>query len=317
MMLRRLLVLLLAASAGAAHAAVHVDDAGRAVDFPQPPRRVITLAPNLTEFVYAVGAGGTLVGTMDTSNFPEDAKRVPRIGDYQRLDVERILALRPEVVLVWHHGNQGRELGQLEAAGLKLFYLEPKRLDDVPSTLERVGALLGRDAAARPLAAAWRDELSALRRRHAKAAPVSVFFQVWTQPLMTLNGQHLTSDILALCGGRNVFAALPALAPQVSLESVVAADPEVILSAREFSPEAPLARREPGRKGFEIWQPFRGIAAVRGGWMFTVPGDLLTRQGPRVLDGARAVCDALDQVRRQRDPARGPGPSGAPPRSSR
>jgi iron complex transport system substrate-binding protein len=291
---------LLAVLAFAARATVHVDDAGRAVDFAQPPQRVVTLAPNLTEFVYAVGAGATLVGTMDTSNFPEDARRVPRIGDYQRLDVERILALKPDVILVWHHGNQGRELGQLEAAGLKLFYLEPKRLDDVPATLERVGALLGRDAAARPLAAAWRADLAALRRRHANAAPVSVFFQVWSQPLMTLNGQHLTSDILALCGGRNVFAALSALAPQVSLESVVAADPEVILSAREYSPDPPLARREPGRKAFVPWQSFRRITAVRRGWMYTVPGDLLTRQGPRVLDGVRAVCEALDQVRLER-----------------
>lgn len=298
--LRLLSALLLGGLALAARAAVHVDDAGRAVDFARPPQRVITLAPNLTEFVYAVGAGTTLVGTMDTSNFPEDAKRVPRIGDYQRLDVERILALKPEVILVWHHGNQGRELGQLEAAGLKLFYLEPKRLDDVPAVLERVGALLGREAAARPLAAAWREELAGLRRRHANAAPVRVFFQVWSQPLMTLNGQHLTSDIIALCGGRNIFAALPALAPQVSLESVVAADPEAILGARESGFEPPLARREPGRPGFQAWQSFRGIAAVRRGWMYTVPGDLLTRQGPRVLEGVRAVCDALDQVRRER-----------------
>lgn len=289
----------------AAQAAVHVDDAGRAIDFPRPPERVVTLAPNLTEFVYAVGAGTTLVGTMDTSNFPEAARTVPRIGDYQRLDVERILALKPEVILVWHHGNQGRELGQLEAAGLKLFYLEPKRLEDVPSTLERVGALLGREAQARPRAAQWRRELATLRKRYAGAAPVSVFFQVWSQPLMTLNGQHLVSDMLALCGGRNVFAALPALAPQVSLESVVAADPEAIFSAREFTPEPPLWRREPQRKAFAIWQPFRQLTAVRRAWFFTVPGDLLTRQGPRVLEGAGAVCAALDEVRRERGPAAG------------
>jgi iron complex transport system substrate-binding protein len=284
----------------AAQAAVHVDDAGRSIDFPRPPQRVVTLAPNLTEFVYAVGAGATLVGTMDTSNFPEAAQRVPRIGDYQRLDVERILALKPDVILVWHHGNQGRELGQLEAAGLKLFYLEPKRLEDVPATLERVGALLGHESQARPLAAQWRRDLAALRARHASDAPVSVFFQVWSQPLMTLNGQHLVSDILALCGGRNVFASLPALAPQVSLESVVAADPEVIMSAREFAPDRPMWRREPQRKAFDTWRPFRQLTAVRRGWFFTVPGDLLTRQGPRVLEGAAAVCEALDAVRRER-----------------
>lgn len=301
-MRRRILGLFLAGMlASAAQAAVHLDDAGRSIDFARTPERVITLAPNLTEFVYAVGAGATMVGTMDTSNHPEAALRVPRIGDYQRLDVERILTLKPDVILVWHHGNQGRELAQLEAAGLKLFYLEPKRLEDVPATLERVGALLGRESQARPLAAQWRRDLAQLRARHANAAPVSVFFQVWSRPLMTLNGQHLVSDILTVCGGRNVFASLPALAPQVSLESAVAADPEVILGAREFAPEPPLWRREPQRPAFAPWRPFRQVTAVRRGWFYTVPGDLLTRQGPRVLDGAGAVCEALDEVRRERE----------------
>lgn len=283
-----------------APAAVHVDDAGRSVDLPQPARRVITLAPNLTEFVYAVGAGAALVGTMDTSNFPEEAKRIARIGDYQRLDVERILALKPDLVLVWHHGNQGRELGQLEAAGLRLFYLEPRSVDEVARSLVRIGALLGHAAQGEAGAAALRRDVEALRRRYAQAEPVSVFFQVWSQPLMTLNGQHLTSDLIALCGGRNVFGSLPALAPQIALESVVAAEPEVILSTRETDADTPLWRREPQRPAFEIWRPFARMTAVKRRWIYTVPGDLLTRQGPRVIDGARAVCAALDEVRAER-----------------
>src|SRR6185369_13796717 len=167
-MMRSLLLLATLLLAAPAHATVHVDDAGRTVDFAAPPRRVITLAPNLTEFVYAVGAGDTMVGTMDTSDFPAAARQVERIGDYQRLDVERILALKPDVIFVWHHGNQGRELAQLEAAGLKLFYLEPKRLDDIPQTLSRVGALLGHRAQGDARAAAWRDDIAALRARYAK-----------------------------------------------------------------------------------------------------------------------------------------------------
>jgi iron complex transport system substrate-binding protein len=283
-----------------APAAVHVDDAGRSVELPQPARRAITLAPNLTEFVYAVGAGATLVGTMDTSNFPEEAKRIARIGDYQRLDVERILALKPDLVLVWHHGNQGRELGQLEAAGLRLFYLEPRSVEDVARSLTRIGVLLGHAAQGEAGAAALRRDVEVLRRRYAQAEPVSVFFQVWSQPLMTLNGQHLTSDLIALCGGRNVFASLPALAPQIALESVVAADPEVILSTRETDADTPLWRREPQGPAFEIWRPFARMTAVKRRWIYTVPGDLLTRQGPRVIDGARAVCAALDEVRSER-----------------
>jgi iron complex transport system substrate-binding protein len=300
MAMKLCLAVLIGLLAGHARALVHVDDAGRAVAFDRPPQRVVTLAPNLTEFVYAVGAGPTLVGTMDTSNYPEAAKRVQRIGDYQRLDVERILALRPDVVFVWYHGNQGRELAQLEAAGIKLFYVEPRRLDDVATALVRIGAVLGHRAQAEAQAALWRREVAALRQRHAGAEPVSVFIQVWSQPLMTLNGEHLTSDLLALCGGRNIFASLPALAPQVSLESVVAANPEAMFGAREFDAGAPGLRREPQRAAFQAWQRFPALTAVKRGWIYTVPGDLLTRQGPRVLDGARAVCAALDEVRRER-----------------
>jgi iron complex transport system substrate-binding protein len=301
--MKRLLLLWLGAVA-AAHAAVHVDDAGRAVEVTAPPQRVVTLAPNLTEFVYAVGAGDTMVGTMDTSTYPEAAMRVPRIGDYARLDVERILALKPDLVLVWHHGNQGREIGQLEAAGLRLYYLEPRRIDGVPRALERIGALLGHAAQGQERAAALRRELSDLRQRHAGAAPVSVFFQVWSQPLMTLNGDHLTSDMLAQCGGRNVFASLAALAPQVSQESVVAADPEVIFTTGEVPAAGPAWRRDPQRPAFASWQPFPRMTAVRRRWMYVVPGELVTRQGPRVVEGVRAVCAALDEVRRERAGAR-------------
>lgn len=293
-------VLVALVACGSVPAAVHVDDAGRSVELQRPARRVITLAPNLTEFVYAVGAGAALVGTMDTSNFPEQARRIARIGDYQRLDVERILALKPDLVLVWHHGNQGRELGQLEAAGLRLFYLEPRSVDDVARSLARIGALLGHATQGEAAAAALSRDFNTLRRQYARVEPVSVFFQVWSQPLMTLNGQHLTSDLIALCGGRNVFAGLPALAPQIALESVVGADPEVILGTREVDAGTPLWRREPQRPGFAIWRPFARMTAVKQRWLYTVPGDLLTRQGPRVIEGARAVCAALDEVRAER-----------------
>lgn len=294
------LLCLLGLAAGITQAAVHVDDAKRSVEFKTPPQRVITLAPNLTEFVYAVGAGSTLVGTMDTSNYPDEAKRVERIGNYQRLDVERILALKPDVVLVWHHGNQGRELGQLEAAGVKLFYIEPKRIDDVADSLARIGALLGHAKQGAVRAAAYRQAFADLRLRYANAAPVSVFFQVWSQPVMTLNGQHLTSDLMAICGGRNVFATLPALAPQVSVESVVSADPEVFFTAREFDNGDAAWRRTPDGESFSIWREFRKLTAVRRGWMFTVSGDLVTRQGPRAIDGAKAFCAMLDEVRKER-----------------
>jgi iron complex transport system substrate-binding protein len=281
-------------------AVVHRDDAGRAVRLAATPRRVVTLAPSLTEYVYAVGAGDLLVGTVDTSDYPSAAQRVPRIGDYQRLDVERILALKPDLVLVWSSGNPGRDLAQLEAAGVPLFRVEPRRLGDVARLLERVGALLGRGEQGAAQAHALRRELAVLRIRYGQAEPVSVFFQVWSSPLMTLNGQHLTSDMLALCGGRNVFAGLPSLAPQVTLESVIAADAEVFVTAAGSVDDRPAWRRDPTHLAWAPWQPFQRLRAVQRRWMYTVPADLVSRQGPRIAEGARALCGLLDEVRRER-----------------
>ena len=285
---------------GSAIAASFVDDAARPFKLDRAAQRVITLAPNLTELVYAVGGGSALVGTVTLSTFPDEAKAVSRVGDHQRFDIERILLLKPDLVLAWYHGNPGRELAQLEAAGLPLYYLEPRRLEDVPRALERVGELLGRVEQGRARAVALRGEIADLRRAHQGVDPVSVFYQVWSNPLMTLNGQHIVSDVIALCGGRNVFADLAPLVPQLSTESVVAADPQVMLSAREDSDSGLALKRGADDPAFVAWLRYPSLEAVRRKWLYTLPGDLIARQGPRIIDGARGVCAALDQVRAER-----------------
>jgi iron complex transport system substrate-binding protein len=289
-----------ASDAGLDTPSTSVDDAGRSVRLRRPPQRVVALAPNLAELVHAAGGGDRLVGAVALSDYPEAVQSLPRVGDSQRLDVERVLSLRPDLVLVWHHGNNGRELAQLEAAGLPLFYLEPRTLDELPRAIERLGTLLGRSAVAEPAARALRQHLQALRTQHANAAPVSVFYQVWPSPLMTLNGEHLISEVISLCGGRNVFAGLGPLVPQVSTESVVAADPEVMLVAREDSGDSGEARRAAGHPAFAAWSRHGQMTAVRRGWMFSLSGDHISRQGPRIVQGAQALCGVLDAVRRER-----------------
>jgi iron complex transport system substrate-binding protein len=281
-------------------AETHIDDARRRVDITAPVRRVITLAPSLAELVYAVGGGHALIATVARSDYPPAVKDVPRIGDYQRFDVEKILSLKPDLVVAWNHGNPGRELRQLEDAGLRLFYLEPIRLDDVPRALARVGALLGRGAEGRERAEALRAAIDALRTAHVGVAPVSVFYQAWQNPLMTLGGRQIVSDVIELCGGRNVFAKLPQLVPQLSSESVVAANAEVFFTAREDSTDNAGVRRDPEDPAFARWQPHHDLTAVRRRWFYTLPGDAITRQGPRIIEGARAVCAALDEVRAER-----------------
>ena len=277
-----------------------VDDGGKTVTLPRAPARIVTLAPSLTELVFAAGAGAAIVGTTALSDFPQAANRIARVGDASRLDVERVLALKPDLVLVWQRGNLGREIAQIEAAGVPLFRLEPRRLDEVPRAIERLGLLLGHVDEAQRSAAGLRATLARLRQSHEHAAPVSVFYQVWQSPLLTLNGQHLIADVITLCGGRNVFAEVGPLVPSVSVEAVVAADPEAIVTANEEGGRAPAWQHAVAQPSLAAWRRHPQLTAVRRGWLFALNGDLISRQGPRIGLGAEAMCAALDEVRRER-----------------
>ena len=277
-----------------------IDDSGATVTLARPPSRVITLAPSLTELVFAAGGGAAIVGTTALSDFPEPARRIARIGDAARLDVERVLSLHPDLVIAWQRGNLGREIAQIAAAGVPVFHLEPHRLDDVPRAIERLGTLLGHDAAARATAGQLRASLTLLRERHAQAEPVRVFYQVWQSPLLTVNGRQLIGDVIALCGGRNVFAGLGPLVPAVSTEAVVAADPEAIVTANEEGGAAPSWQRAPRQPSLAAWRRHAQLSAVRRGWLYTLNGDFISRPGPRIVAGAEAMCALLDEVRRER-----------------
>lgn len=275
------------------------DDAGRAISLRAPARRIISLAPSITELLYAAGGGERLVATAEFSDYPPAARKLPRIGTDQRLDLERIVALKPDLVLAWRHGNPQRELDKLTALGIPLFAVEPRRIEDIAPAIERLGRLAGTAATADTAASRFRERLAALRVRHAHATRVRVFYQVWTRPLLTINGEHLISDVLSLCGGNNVFAGQALLVPQLSTESVLAAEPQVIFTARMSETAGDTAaRRDPDADAFEPWKPFAALPAVKSGQLWTVPGDLISRPGPRILDGVQAVCDALDGARR-------------------
>jgi len=287
------------AAAGDAIAITIVDDAGHSFELARSPRRVVSLAPSLTELVFAAGGGASLVGTSALSDYPPAARAIARVGDAGRLDVERVIALRPDLVLIWQRGATSRELEQLEAAGIRLFQLEPRRLDDVARAIERLGVLLGHEAEANRRAGEMRAALERLRAGHAGVAPVTVFYQVWRQPLMTINGRQIIDDIVGLCGGRNIFAALTPLVPIVSTESVVGADPEAILTASESAEPVPW-RRDPANPSFAEWHRHPGMTAVRRSWLYSLDGDAISRQGPRIVAGAAAVCAVLDQIRGER-----------------
>jgi iron complex transport system substrate-binding protein len=293
-----LLALLYPASPGsiAAEAIRVTDDAGRELALEQPARRVVSLSPHLTELLFLVEAGEHIVGAVSFSDHPPEAAALPRVGDAGQLDLERILALNPDLVVAWHSGNPARQVARIEHLGIPVYYDEPRGLEDLARTLERLGRLTGNEAAGAAQASSLRERSAALREAYADRSSVRVFYQIWDSPLMTVNDRHLIGEIIALCGGQNIFGELDALVPRVSHEVVLAADPEVIAGG---------GSGEHDRGWVEAWRRWETLTAVRRDNLLFIPPSLIQRHTPRVLDGAERLCVFLDEVRARR-------PGGAP-----
>jgi len=277
-------ITLLAAALPAASITV-LDDSGMQVVLPEPARRVVALAPSLTELVFAAGGGDRLVGVDRSSDYPPAARALPRLGDAAGIDLERIVALRADLILGWLSGNKPADIARLHRLSIPVFLSEPRLLDDVPRSLRTIGVLLGSEPVAQAQAIAFERRVAALRGRSEHTRSLSVFVEIWHQPLMTVNGQHLVSDVLRTCGARNIFADLQALAGPVSLEQVLAADPDAIVSATGFAEDQ------------ASWQRLRSLRAVRNGLILRVDPDYLTRATPRILDAVEQVCDWLERTR--------------------
>ncbi len=278
-----------ALESGSAAEVVVRDDRGATPELRAPARRIVSLAPNLTELLFAAGAGDDVVGAVEYSDYPDAARRVPRVGSVHALDLERVLSLRPDLIVVWLHGSPQRQLERLALLGVPTCYSEPRRLEDVASTIERFGRLAGTEREAGRAAGAYRARLESLRARYSGAAPVDVFFQIWRRPLLTVNDSHLISDVLRLCGGRNVFGSLATLVPAVSVEAVLAANPQAIIAAGDDAQRDAAA--------LASWRAWPRLAAVARGSLFAVDADSISRQSPRILDAAQAVCERLDAAR--------------------
>lgn len=282
-----------AIAAGAStHAATTVtDDAGQALTLAGPAQRIVSLAPHATELLFAAGAGERVVGVSAFSDYPPLVRVLPQVSGGVRLDIEQVLALRPDLAVGWSSGNAGSDLDALRRLGIPVFIAEPKKLDDLPATLLSLGQVTGHEAEAQAAAEQYRARLAKLRADYRDRTPVRVFVMISAQPLMTLNHAHLFQDVLRLCGGRNIFAARDTLAPTVSYESVLIEEPDVILFSSSLGSETALR---------DWWRDRVGLRAVREGRVYSMPADTTLRQTPRVLDGAAKVCAALDAARQSR-----------------
>jgi iron complex transport system substrate-binding protein len=252
--------------------------------------RVVALAPSLTELTFAAGAGSALVGVSAYSDYPEAALELPLVGDAFTVDQEQLALLNPDLLLAWKSGTPAHVVDELRAVGFRVEVLRTQSLDDVARALRRIGELTGRSATANRVAAAYTEELQSIQEAHGGADEISVFYQVSARPLYTVNGEHYVSELIRLCGGRNVFADLHELAPAIAVEAVVERDPEVMLASTDAGDDA-----------FAEWLRWPGLAANRYANHFLMPADEIGRATPRLVHAATALCNALTIARERKD----------------
>lgn len=265
------------------------DDRGHTLRLAQPAARIVALAPHLTEIAFAAGVGGKLIAVSAYSDYPPAARRLPQVGDGARVDIERILTLKPDLVLAWRSGNQVGDIARLERLNIPVWLTEPSRLTDIARLLRGVAKLAGAAQSGERAAAQFENELQGLRHDSAGLGPPPrVFYEIWREPLITVSRDHLISDAIRWCGGVNVFETVATLTPSVTYEAVLAARPQLVLGGASAGGEAAF---------LASWRnvPLTGLRELPA--RFVAP-HAIQRASPRITGGVRAICEAIAQVRR-------------------
>ncbi len=281
--------LCIALSAANSYAKVQAtDSAGRSVVLDEPAQRIVALAPHIVENVFSAGAGDKLVGVVSYSDYPPAAGDIPVVGSYHAFSLEKIASLRPDLVITWAEGDGEAVAEPFEELGIPVYVDEPRELKEVARSVRNIGALSGTREQARRRADHFMRTLARLREEYSHRQPVSVFYQVWNEPLQTVNESHIISAVIELCGGDNVFKDTPVIAPKVSLEAVIARNPQAIV-ASGMGQERPEWLNE--------WRQYPQMTAVARENLFFVPPDILQRHTVRILQGAEQMCHSLQRAR--------------------
>lgn len=267
-----------------------VDDDGRTVTLSGPAKRIISTAPHITELLYEAGGAGHIVGVTDYSNYPAEAQSLPLVGDNRQIDIERVMALKPDLLIVWKGGNPPRQINQLERFGIPVFYSDPQKMDDIPETLVRFGILVGQPEKGKEKAQAWQQRLKSLARQYKGRPVLNVFYQISERPLYTLNGKHIVSEGIRICGGQTIFSDLKVIAPRVGIEDVLEKNPDVIF----------ISRSGGSVNGVNFWRRFSVMEAVRQNNLYEVDPDVMDRPGPRLIDGLSALCEKIETARQNK-----------------
>lgn len=278
--------LLLISFSGAAEI---IDDEGNLVRLEKPAERIISLAPSLTELVYAAGAGSRLIGVVEYSDYPASADSLPVVGRFDGLDIERILELKPDLIVAWQSGNPKSSITQLKNLNLKVYVAEPKNLSSIASHIEKLSVLTGTESRAQIAIQEFNSIYGELKRRYNNKSKVKIFYQLWDRPIITVGGNELINDIIELCGGENIFGDLPQLAPKIDQESVLIRNPKVIVASGSNT-ERP--------QWLDEWKLWPQLTAVAEENLYFIIPELLQRHTPRALLGTRQMCEYIDQARK-------------------
>ena len=266
------------------------DDLGREVRLEKPAQRIVSLAPHNTENLFTAGAGGQIVGTVDHSDYPEQALSIPRVGNYKQVNIEAVLGLKPDLIIAWSSGNTSESVQRLIDLGIPVFYSEPQTFEEIINNIERLARLSGQLKEVSPRLEGMRQMFRDLKSDYSGKKPLKIFYQVWDQPLITLNGDHSVSHAFELCGGINVFADQPTIAPRINIEGVIAQNPQLILLAGHSATQA--------ASWIDTWSKWTSIDAVSSGQIKNIDADVMNRPTLRFLEGTRQVCELIESARR-------------------
>ena len=268
-----------------------IDDREREVCSNAPVTRIAALSPGATELAFSAGAGDKVVAVVSFSDYPPAAQEIESVGSPSRLDLERLLALKPDLILAWGTGNPSEQISTLLRLGMRVFYVEPHSFSSIAQDIRDIAQLAGTEASGDVAASAFLKGISDLKTQYSQKPKIRTFYQVWDEPLMTMNGQHYINQVVELCGGINVFSKSPRLIPRLNKEAVLIANPEVVVAG---------GMGERNAHWLEGWRGFPELMATKQGNLFFVPPSLLQRPTPRLLEGARILCEKLDLARSRR-----------------
>ncbi len=267
------------------------DFKGSIIRLDQPAQRIVALAPHIVENVFTAGAGEQLIGVVTYSDYPPQATDLPIVGGYAKTNLEKILELKPDLVIAWESGNSDASVARIQELGFPVYIDQPKEIDDVAKSIRDIGVLSGTNGIAEVAAVRFLDQVNKLRSQFANKPIVKTFYQVWNSPLQTINGGHIISDAIKLCGGVNIYASESAIAPIVNIESILERDPEVIIASG-------MSHSRP--EWLDEWDAWPSLTAVKSDNLYFVNPDHIQRHTARILNGIDEICKQFQEARSKR-----------------